>query len=264
MKSRAIQYKSASDIETMRKSCRLAASVLDFIEPHIQPGITTDALNKLCHDYIVEHGAVPSPLNYKGYPKSICTSVNSVVCHGIPDNTVLKDGDIINVDITTFLDDFHGDTSRTFLVGKVSRAARELVSATYEAMWEGIRAVKPGGHIGDIGEAIQKYVEPRGYSVVRDFCGHGIGRTFHEDPPVVHYGRRGTGAPIKPGMVFTIEPMINAGGWEIYIKSDEWTAVTKDGKLSAQFEHTIAVSEDKVEVLTVTDKIDFDPVTWRK
>lgn len=258
-----IRYKTPEDVETMKKSCRLAGAVLDFISPHVKAGVSTNELNKLCHDYIVQNGATPSPLNYKGFPKSICTSINEVVCHGIPDNTVLKDGDIINLDITTYLDGFHGDTSKTFLVGKTSRAARDLVAAAEEALWLGIYAVKPGGHIGDIGEAIQKFVEGKGYSVVRDFCGHGIGRNFHEDPAVVHYGRKGTGTIIKPGMVFTIEPMVNAGKWEVEVLGDDWTVVTVDGKLSAQFEQTLAIYEDRVEVLTLSPSSERDPIVWK-
>lgn len=258
-----IYYKTPEEIETMKRSCRLAAEVLTFIEPNVKAGVTTDELNERCHQFILEHGARPSPLNYKGFPKSICTSVNGVVCHGIPDAYVLKDGDIVNLDITTFLDGYHGDTSKTFLVGKVSRAARDLVAAAEESMWLGIQAVRPGAHTGDIGEVIQKFVEGKGYSVVRDFCGHGIGKNFHEDPPIVHYGRRGTGALIKPGMVFTIEPMVNMGTWEILVKPDKWTVVTKDGKLSAQFEHTIAVLEDRVEVLTLPENSGRDPISWK-
>lgn len=259
-----IIYKSPQEIETMRKSCKLAASVLTFIEPYVKPGITTLELNDLCHDYIVKNKAIPSPLNYHGFPKSICTSINSVVCHGIPDKTVLKEGDIVNLDITTFIDDFHGDTSKTFFVGKCSRAARELVKVAEESLWVGIWEVKVGGRIGDIGAAVQTYIEKRGYSVVREYCGHGIGRKFHEDPHVVHFGTRGTGAEIKAGMVFTIEPMINQGEPDILLKNDKWTVVTKDSKLSAQFEHTIAVFEDRVEILTLPEGSDQNPVVWRK
>ncbi|MBS1983463.1 MAG: type I methionyl aminopeptidase [Bdellovibrionales bacterium] len=260
-----IHYKTPQDVEVMKKSCRLAGSVLTFIEPYVKAGITTLELDKLCHDYIVENGAKPSPLNYKGYPKSICTSVNNVVCHGIPDNTVLKEGDIVNLDITTYLDGYHGDTSKTFTIGKVSRAARDLVAAAEEALWIGIYAAKPGAHTGDIGEAVQKFVEGKGFSVVRDYCGHGIGKNFHEDPPIVHFGRKGTGALIKPGMVFTVEPMVNLGTWEVDFKNDDgWTVVTKDRKLSAQFEHTIAIFEDRVEVLTLPPNSDRNPITWKK
>jgi methionyl aminopeptidase len=259
-----VTYKTPEEVDTMRKSCRLAADVLVFIEPHVKPGVSTDELNELCHDFIVKHGATPSPLNYRGFPKSICTSVNDVVCHGIPDGTRLKEGDIVNLDITTYLDGFHGDTSKTFLVGKCSRAARDLVTAAEESLWKGIYAVQTGGHIGDIGEAIQKFVEPKGYSVVREYCGHGIGRTFHEDPHIVHVGKRGTGHPIKAGMVFTVEPMINQGGKDITLDDDEWTVRTQDRKLSAQFEHTVAVFADRVEVLTLPTNAERDPVVWRK
>jgi methionyl aminopeptidase len=247
-----IVIKSKEDVETMKLSCRLVSEVLDFIGDHLKPGTDTEHIDKLCHDFIVERGATPSPLNYKGYPKSICTSINEVVCHGIPSKEeILREGDIINVDVSAFLNNFHGDSSRTFMIGKCSRAARELVQSTYDAMWKGIEAVRPGGHIGDIGHAIQSYAEARGYSVVREYCGHGIGKNFHEDPHVTHYGRRGTGDKIRPGMVFTVEPMINQGNREIDVLEDDWTAVTVDGKLSAQFEHTVAVWEDRLEILTV-------------
>lgn len=247
-----IVYKTPQEINEMRASCALAAAVLDYINPHVVMGAKLNDLNQLCHDFIVSHGATPSPLNYKGYPKSICTSVNQVVCHGIPSDYKLKDGDIVNLDITTYLDGYHGDTSKTFLIGKTSRAARDLVKATEEALWEGIYACRPGGYLGDIGEAVQNYVETRGYSVVREYCGHGIGKNFHEDPHVVHFGKKGTGAKIKPGMVFTIEPMINQGSAEILLLDDNWTVETKDKKLSAQFEHTIAILEDSIEVMTLS------------
>ncbi|HVJ64384.1 MAG TPA: type I methionyl aminopeptidase [Bdellovibrionota bacterium] len=247
-----IVIKTREDVETMKPSCSLVSDTLDFIEDHIKAGVSTEALDKLCHDFIVNRGAVPSPLNYKGYPKSICTSINNVVCHGIPnDHERLRDGDIINVDVSAFLNNFHGDSSRTYMVGKCSRAARELVQATYEAMWKGIEAIRPGGHFGDIGYAIQSFAEAKGYSVVREYCGHGIGRTFHEDPHVTHYGRRGTGERIRPGMVFTVEPMINQGKRDVDLLDDDWTAITVDGKLSAQFEHTVAVWEDRLEILTI-------------
>ncbi len=246
-------YKSPAEVETMKRSCKLAASVLTFIAPQVKAGISCLELNDLCHEYIVKNGAKPSPLNYNGFPKSICTSVNQVVCHGIPNNYVLKDGDIVNLDITTFIDGFHGDTSKTFLVGKTSRAARDLVSASEESLWAGIYAARPGGHIGDIGEAIQNVVHPKGYSIVREYGGHGIGRGFHEDPHVIHFGKRGTGTPIKAGMVFTVEPMINQGEAEVVLLDDNWTVETKDRKLSAQFEHTIAVFEDRIEVLTLPE-----------
>ncbi len=247
----SIVIKTAEEIEIMRKSCLLASSVLDMIEEYIVPGVSTEKLNQLCHDYIIEHNAIPSCLDYKGFPKSICTSVNQCVCHGIPDESVLKTGDIINVDVTVFLNEFHGDTSRTYTVGKTSRAARDLISAAKESMWEGIRRVKAGAHFGDIGYAVQSFVEAKGYSVVREYGGHGIGRKFHEDPHVVHYGREGTGPRLEKGMVFTIEPMINAGAADIILLDDGWTVETRDQKLSAQFEHTVAVTEDGVDILTL-------------
>lgn len=259
-----IVYKSPAEVEMMKASCRLAGQVLSYIRPFVKEGISTLELNDLCHAFIVKNGARPSPLNYHGFPKSICTSVNQVICHGIPGPYILKDGDIINLDITTFLDGFHGDTSKTFLVGKVSRAARELVSASEAGLWAGIHAIRPGGHIGDIGAAIQAEVEPRGFTIVREYCGHGIGRTFHEDPHVVHLGRKGTGVAIKPGMVFTVEPMVNQGSAELIHLDDHWTVETKDKKLSAQFEHTVAIFEDKVEVLTLEEDSGRDPIVWQK
>jgi len=259
-----IHYKSHSEIETMKKSCKLAAQVLTYIAPYVQVGVSCLELNDLCHEFIIKHHAVPSPLNYKGYPKSICTSVNDVVCHGIPTEYRLKDGDIVNLDITTYFEGFHGDTSKTFCVGKCSRAVRDLVNATDEALWLGISTVRPGAHIGDIGEAIQKFVEPKGYSIVREYCGHGIGKTFHEDPHVPHYGKRGSGPQIKAGMVFTIEPMINLGKKEVDLLEDDWTVITRDGKFSAQFEHTVAVFEDRVEVLTLEESDSHSPIVWKK
>ncbi|MEO5667134.1 MAG: type I methionyl aminopeptidase [Bdellovibrionota bacterium] len=245
-----IVIKTKDEIETMKRSCRLAADVLVMIEPHIKVGITTLEIDQICHDFIIENGAIPSCLNYKGYPKSTCTSVNHVVCHGIPDAYRLREGDIINVDVTTFLDGFHGDNSKTYLVGKTSRAARDIVQAAEDAMWAGIRAVKPGATFGDLGFAVQSFVEAKGYSVVREYGGHGIGRVFHEDPHVAHFGRKGTGPKILPGMVFTVEPMVNQGKREVILLEDDWTVETEDEKLSAQFEHTIAVHDDGVEVLT--------------
>lgn len=266
-----IEYKSAEEIEVMKKSCRLSAQVLDMIESHIKAGISTEEIDRLCSEFILKHGSISACLGYRGappakpYPKSICTSVNDVVCHGIPDGTLLSEGDIINVDVTTIVDGFHGDTSRTFYVGKCSRAARELVETTLESMWVGIRTVRPGAHIGDIGAAIQKFIEPRGYTIVREYGGHGIGRSFHEDPHVQHIGRHGTGPEIKPGMTFTIEPMINQGTREVELMEDDyWTVRTEDQKLSAQFEHTIAVFEDRVEVLTLSENDSTDPIVWRK
>lgn len=252
-----IVIKTKEDVQTMKPSCRLVADVLDYIEAYAVAGVSTLKLDQLCHDFIIKHGATPSPLNYKGYPKSICTSINHVVCHGIPnEKEILKDGDIINVDVSAFMNNFHGDSSRTYMVGKCSRAARELVQVTYDAMWLGIEAIRPGGHIGDIGNAIQTYTEGKGYTVVREYCGHGIGRSFHEDPHVTHYGRKGSGDKIRPGMVFTVEPMINQGKRDVDVLDDDWTAVTVDGKLSAQFEHTVAVWEDRLEILTLGAKED--------
>lgn len=263
----SIIIKNATDIEMMRISCRLAAEVLDYIEPFVQPGISTLALDQLCHDYIVNvQAAYPSPLNYKSdpngiaYPKSICTSVNSEICHSIPNEKLLKDGDIINIDITVYKNGYHGDTSRTFLVGNnVSAHAKRLVKVTYESMWLGINQVRPGNHLGDIGHAIQSYAEKNGYSVVQEFCGHGIGKVFHEEPNVLHYGKPKSGIKLQSGMIFTIEPMINQGGRHIRFLSDGWTAVTKDRSLSAQFEHTILVTDTAYEVLTISPNMPAKP-----
>jgi methionyl aminopeptidase len=249
----AISIKTSEEIDLMRVSGRLAAEVLEMIEPHVQVGTTTGELDRICHDYIInQQSAIPAPLNYHGFPKSICTSVNHVICHGIPnDDKVLKDGDIINVDITVIKDGFHGDTSKMFLVGEVAQHARRLVETTQEALYLAIDMVKPGVQLGDIGHAIQKYAEKNHYSVVREYCGHGIGRVFHEEPQVLHYGKPGTGVELKPGMTFTIEPMINAGSrFTRLSKRDGWTVTTKDRRLSAQWEHTLAVLEDGCEVLT--------------
>lgn len=247
-----IKLHGPDDFEGMRKAGKLAAEVLDFITPHVEPGVSTAHLDKLCHDFILEHGATPAPLNYRGFPKSICTSVNHVVCHGIPDEgKKLKNGDAINIDITVILDGWHGDTSRMFFVGdKVPVRARKLVQTTYEAMMIGIEMVKPGITLGDIGAAIQNHAEKNRFSVVRDFCGHGIGRVFHDAPSVLHYGRPGTGATLQEGMFFTIEPMVNAGKYQVKVLQDGWTAVTKDKSLSAQFEHTVGVTADGVEIFT--------------
>ena len=253
-----VEIKSPQDIEKMRVACRLAAEVLDFIEPHVRAGVTTDQIDRLCHDYMVDvQGCIPAPLNYappgyKPYPKSICTSINHVICHGVPGPKALKNGDIVNVDITVIKDGFHGDTSRMFHVGEPSIQARRLCDLTFECMWRGIRAVRPGAHLGDIGHVIQTYAEANGFSVVREFCGHGIGRRFHEEPQVLHYGRAGTGIALLPGMIFTIEPMINAGKAAIRQLGDGWTIVTKDHSLSAQWEHTVLVTEDGFEVLTLS------------
>ncbi len=236
--------------EAMRKAGRLAAETLDFITPSITPGTTTETLDRLCHDFIVERGAIPAPLNYRGFPKSICTSINHVVCHGIPSERKLAEGDIVNVDVTVILDGWHGDTSRMFYVGKPSVKAQRLVEATHRAMMAGIEAVRPGARLGDIGHAIQAVAEAERFSVVRDFCGHGIGRVFHDSPSVLHFGRPETGPELRAGMFFTIEPMINAGRFEVKVLDDGWTAVTRDRSLSAQFEHTIAVTEDGFEIFT--------------
>ncbi len=251
-----IPIHDAEGFEGMRRAGRLAAEVLDFITPHVQPGVTTGELDRLCHDFILDHGAIPAPLNYRGFPKSICTSVNHVVCHGIPDDRKrLADGDIVNIDITVILEGWHGDTSRMFLVGdKVGIKARKLVDVTYEAMMRGIAEVRPGATLGDIGHAIQSYAESQRFSVVRDFCGHGIGRIFHAPPSVLHFGEPGHGLPLVEGMFFTIEPMINAGRHETKILQDGWTAVTKDRSLSAQFEHTVGVTAGGYEIFTLSPK----------
>ena len=242
------------EFDKMRKAGNLASLTLDYITPFVKENISTLELDKLCHDFIISKGAIPAPLNYKGFPKSICTSVNHVVCHGIPSNKTLKNGDIINIDITVILDEWHGDTSRMFFIGKKNIKSTKLVEATYNSMWEGIRQVKPGNTLGDIGSAIQNYAEKKGYSVVRDFCGHGIGKIFHSAPNILHYGEKGKGMELKKGMIFTIEPMINIGKKEIKILDDGWTAVTKDKKLSAQFEHTIGVTYNGYEVFTLSQK----------
>lgn len=249
----SIIIKNAEQIEKMRVAGRLAAQVLEMIGDHIKPGVTTAELDKICHDYIVnEQEAIPAPLNYKGFPKSICTSVNHVICHGIPtDKKVLKKGDIINVDITVIKDGFHGDTSKMFFVGEASIQAQRLVRVTQECLYMGIQMVKPGIKLGDIGAAIQKHAENNHYSVVREYCGHGIGEGFHEEPQVLHYGKANTGITLQPGMTFTIEPMINAGKRHTKLLPDKWTVVTKDHKLSAQWEHTILVTETGYEVLTL-------------
>jgi methionyl aminopeptidase len=252
---RRIKIHDAADFVGMRKAGKLAAEVLDFITPHVKPGVTTDALDRLCHGFIVDHGAIPAPLNYRGFPRSICTSINHVVCHGIPGDRRLEEGDIVNIDITVILDGWHGDTSRMYIVGdRVALKARRLVEVTYEAMMRGIAVVKPGATVGDIGHAIQTFAEGNRFSVVRDFCGHGIGRVFHDAPSVVHFGHPGQGPALREGMFFTIEPMINAGRYEVKILSDGWTAVTKDRSLSAQFEHTVAVTQDGYEIFTLSPK----------
>lgn len=248
----SITIKTETEIEKMRIAGRLAAEVLEMIEPHVVPGITTNELNNICHDYMVNvQNVIPAPLNYRGFPKSICTSVNQQVCHGIPGEKKLKSGDIVNIDITVIKDEYHGDTSKMFCVGEVSPHAKRLIKVTQESMYLGIQQVKPGATLGDIGQAIQKHAEGNRYSVVREFCGHGIGKVFHEDPQVLHYGKAGTGEVLQPGMIFTIEPMINLGKRHIKILSDGWTVVTKDRSLSAQWEHTVLVTADGHEILTL-------------
>ncbi len=272
-----VSIKTDDEIKLMKESCKIAAETLNMIDKYIEPGITTIELNRLCHEFIISKGCYPSPLNYKGFPKSICSSINDVICHGIPSSKQkLKNGDIINIDVTAykggftqediekhlktkrtdeyfphFYKGYHGDTNRTYLVGKVSPEAKRLVDVTYESMMRGISVVKPGAKLGDIGHAIQTYAESQKFSVVRDFTGHGIGRQFHEEPTVLHYGKPGTGMTLKKGMTFTIEPMINAGGYRMKILKDNWTAITIDGSLSAQFEHTLVVTDDGFEILTV-------------
>ncbi len=248
----AVEIKSAEDIEKMRAVGRLAAEQLEMIGEYVKPGITTGEIDRICHEFTLNtQDATPAPLNYRGFPKSVCTSVNHVVCHGIPsDDKVLKDGDIVNIDVTLIKDGFHGDTSKTFFVGKPSVLAKRLVEITQECLYRGIRQVRPGAHLGDIGHVIQRYAEKNRFSVVREYCGHGIGRVFHDEPQVLHYGRKGTGIELKPGMTFTIEPMINAGKPAVKLLPDGWTVVTKDHKLTAQWEHTILVTETGFEVLT--------------
>ena len=248
-----VTIKTPEEVEKMRIAGRLAAEVLRMIRPHVQPGITTGELDRICHDYIVNvQQAVPAPLNYKGFPRSICTSVNHQVCHGIPGDKKLKKGDIVNIDITVIKDGYHGDTSKMFYIGEPSIQAKRLVQITHECMLKGIAMVRPGTRLGDIGHAIQQHAEAHGFSVVREYCGHGIGREFHEDPQVLHYGQPGTGMQLAPGMTFTIEPMINASKADIRQLADGWTVVTKDHSLSAQWEHTVLVTATGHEVLTVS------------
>jgi len=253
-----VVLKSSEELERMRIAGRLASEVLDFIAPHVKPGVTTGRLNDLCHEHMVKvQGTVPAPLNYappgyKPFPKSICTSVNHQVCHGVPGERVLKASDIVNIDITVIKDGYHGDCSRMFYVGEPSIQAKRLVDVTFECMWLGIRQVRPGARLGDVGAAIQAHAEKHGYSVVREFCGHGIGRKFHEEPQVLHYGKPGAGLALEAGMTFTVEPMINAGKAAIRELADGWTIVTKDHSLSAQWEHTVAVTPSGFEVLTVS------------
>lgn len=242
----------ADDFDGMRKAGRFAAELLDYITPFVQPGVTTEEIDRLCHDYTIERGAVPAPLNYKGFPKSICTSINHVVCHGIPGDRTLREGDIVNIDVTPIVDGWHGDSSRMFPVGKINKKAERLIQATYDSLMRAIDVVRPGATLGDIGHAVQSYVEPMRFSVVRDFCGHGLGRVFHTPPSVLHYGNPGEGPQLVEGMFFTIEPMINAGKPDCKILADGWTAVTRDKSLSAQFEHSMGVTSDGCEVFTIS------------
>ena len=257
----AVTIHKAEDFEKMRKAGELAASVLDYITNHVDVGVTTDELNKLCHDKIIENGAIPAPLNYKGFPKSICTSINHVVCHGIPSDKKLKNGDIVNIDVTVILDGWHGDTSRMYYVGEPAIKAKRLCQTTYDRLMLGIEEAQPGKTLGDIGYIIQSHAEKNGYSVVRDYCGHGIGKVFHAEPSVVHYGKKNSGMVLEEGMFFTIEPMINAGKYQtILSKHDGWTVTTRDKSLSAQFEHTIGITANGCEIFTKSPKnLDFPP-----
>jgi methionyl aminopeptidase len=251
---RSIKLHGEEDFEAMRKAGRLGALTLDFITPHVVPGVSTGELDRLCHNFIVEHDAIAAPLNYRGFPKSICTSINHVVCHGIPDpEKILVEGDVMNIDVTVILDGWHGDTSRMFFIGKrIPIKASRLCNVTYDAMMRGIGQIRPGAHVGDIGNAIQIYAEDERCSVVRDFCGHGLGRVFHDEPNILHYGRPGNGEELREGMFFTVEPMINLGRFDVKILSDGWTAVTKDRSLSAQFEHSIGVTATGYEIFTLS------------
>ncbi|MCB1865279.1 MAG: type I methionyl aminopeptidase [Chromatiales bacterium] len=251
----SIHIKTDDEIESMRTAGRLAAEVLEMVGAHVRPGVTTGELDRICHDYITgPQQAIPAPLNYRGFPRSICTSINHQVCHGIPGDRALKDGDLLNIDVTVIKGGFHGDTSKMFFVGQPSVLAERLTRVTHEAMWLGIDMVAPGIRLGDIGAAIQKHAEGHRYSIVREYCGHGIGREFHEDPQVLHYGTPGTGVELTPGMTFTIEPMVNAGRRETKLLADGWTVVTRDRSLSAQWEHTILVTETGREVLTLREE----------
>ncbi|MFV9929669.1 MAG: type I methionyl aminopeptidase [Rickettsia endosymbiont of Haemaphysalis japonica] len=256
-----IKIHTEKDFIKMRAAGKLAAETLDFITDHVKPNVTTNSLNSLCHNFITSHNAVPAPLNYKGFPKSICTSINHVVCHGIPNDKPLKNGDIVNIDVTVILDGWYGDTSRMYYVGDVAIKPKRLIQVTYDAMMKGIEVVRPGAKLGDIGHAIQSYAEQHNYSVVRDYTGHGIGRVFHDEPSILNYGRSGTGLTLEEGMFFTVEPMINAGNDDtILSKLDGWTVTTRDKSLSAQFEHTIGVTKDGFEIFTLSPKkLDYPP-----
>jgi len=257
--SRKILLHGPDDFVKMRAAGRLAAETLDMIAPHVRPGVSTQLLDTICHEFIVRHGAIPAPLNYRGYPKSTCISINHVVCHGIPGERVLINGDIVNIDVTVIVDGWHGDSSRMYCAGPPSTKARNLIEVTHESLMRGIAVCKPGARFGDIGHAIQSYVEANRYSVVRDFCGHGIGRTFHSAPNVLHYGKPSDGAVLKPGMFFTIEPMVNAGRPDVKVLDDGWTAVTRDRSLSAQFEHMVGITETGVEIFTLSPAGQFKP-----
>lgn len=250
MADRRMVFYTQEDFVGLRAAGRLAAETLDMITPFVKEGVTTEELNQIIHDYTIEHGAIPAPLNYRGFPKSCCISINHVVCHGIPGERRLMNGDILNIDVTPILNGWYGDTSRMYVVGKASRLAQRLIDVTYESLMRAIKVVKPGNTLGDIGYVIQQYAESERFSVVRDFCGHGIGRVFHQEPTVLHYGKKGHGLELKPGMVFTIEPMLNVGKADVKILDDEWTAVTRDRSLSAQFEHMMGVTEEGCEVFT--------------
>ena len=260
-KTGQIKLHGPADFEGMRKAGRLTAEALDMLVDEVKPGVTTARLDDLAFEFAMDHGAYPAPLDYRGYRKSICTSINHVVCHGIPDDKPLREGDIVNIDVTLILDGWHGDSSRMYGVGAIPRRAERLVDVTYESLLRGIAVTKPGAHTGDIGFAIQQYAESERCTVVRDFCGHGLGRLFHDEPNILHYGRRGEGVELKPGMFFTIEPMINLGRPHVKILSDGWTAVTRDRSLSAQFEHTVGVTETGVEIFTLSPlNLDHPPL----
>ena len=250
-----VKIHTKEEFEKMRKAGRVAAMTLDYITDFVKSGITTDELNTLCHDFIIKHNAIPAPLNYRGFPKSICTSINHVVCHGIPSSTKLSSGDIVNIDVTVIVDGYHGDTSRMYWVGTPAVKAQRLTMLAYESMMKGIEQVKPGATIGDIGNAIQTHAEKHLYSVVRDYCGHGIGKVFHDEPNILNYGKKGQGLELKEGMFFTVEPMVNAGKADCKLSvHDDWTVTTKDRSLSAQFEHTIGVTKDGYEIFTLSQK----------
>ena len=252
--SNKIPLYDAAAFAAMHKAGRLAAEALDLLVEHVKPGVTTEALDQIIFGFAMDNGAIPATLHYRGYPKSICTSINHVVCHGIPSAKPLKDGDILNIDVTLIVDGWHGDTSRMYTVGNVNRRAARLIEVTYEALMRGVATVKPGKTTGDIGAVIQRYAESEYCSVVRDFCGHGLGRVFHDRPNILHYGEPGEGIELKPGMLFTIEPMINTGKPQVKVLPDGWTAVTRDRSLSAQFEHTVGVTESGCEIFTVSPK----------